>query len=410
MSDGYRSKIFFSTQDQDLVLEWRVLDHLAAALWVKNLRLCLQKNFPFYARYSGFLKSEKTMESMSRKLNRIIELINSEGIYHIKERSPLHFDQEFSNIIHHHFELLLGSIENFSEYYHKSSHIIRAAIPVLNHLIHDMETASREKESEGNTFAAICCEMPEAPRFRMPKEFYHLFEKNIDFGDMVTHYGMVGKTWWEVYLDRDEDIFAEAIRPLNIVSGEFDLFFGRHQWSKETTHDFNEFLKKHGQDPDNPELGIGYLPLAKLIREKNWDDQKYKEEISKSQGLKRMELWRDDQLIEARDFIIHDGFLSFEDIECSDELTFHLTVPSHVFNLKLVNPKTKKIKVYLPQSTASNVFTMAFKLDVDYEAECIVELVYQGLEFTIHNRHYQQVLMESRLNQALLCPRDNDVK
>jgi hypothetical protein len=123
------------------------------------------------------------------------QLINKDGQYSIKERCDGSFSQELSNIIHHHFEVLHGSIEDPSREHRLSSPIGKAAIALLNHLIHDMESLYRQTQTAGETFRAVLCEMPDSPRYVMPPEFYEHFTTDIDFGDLIGHYGMVGKTW-----------------------------------------------------------------------------------------------------------------------------------------------------------------------------------------------------------------------
>lgn len=397
MSEEVRVKVYFSSE---FYLEWILLDQLPSLLWLKNALHCLNTPYPFYARYSGFNSPHKTMAQMAAKLNRVIELINHEGFYHISERAPEHFDQEFSNTIHHHFELLLGSIENFSEFYQKSSPLVKGAIPVLNHLIHDMETAHRQRASAHKTFAAICCEMPEAPRYRMPKEFYQYFQKDTEFGDMVAHYGMVGKTWWEVFLDRDEHIFPDAIRPLNIVSGEFDLFFGEYRWDQSTKDKFRQFLLEQGQDPENPELGVGYLPLARLVPIEGWKQEDYKARLAQTKGVSRVEIQQSKTIIAARDFIIHDGFMSFEKIKLATQMHFALKVPYHVVDLEVGEDNEAEIIFEIPLS--EQFYTLGLRVLTPSQEKIKIHFLQFGLVGEVGAEEYLQLLIDSKTGKGLI--------
>ena len=51
------------------------------------------------------------------------------------------------------------------------------------------------------------------------------FTLETKFGDMVLHYTQIGKTWLEVCVDKDEDIFDSAIQPLWKLSGSFNILF-----------------------------------------------------------------------------------------------------------------------------------------------------------------------------------------
>lgn len=310
----YRLKITFSSPvdlSSSAVFEWQVLSQLPSDLWVKNLKHCLTRDFPFYARFSGFLSEWKTSEYLCQKLNRVIELINKDGLYHIAERCQGVFSQEFSNIIHHHFEVLHGSIEAPSRENRLSSPIGKAAIAALNHLIHDMESLHRQTQNPEETFRAVLCEMPDSPRYIMPSDFYEYFKTDIDFGDLVGHYGMVGKTWWEVFLDQDEEIFPEAIRPLNIVSGEFDLFFSDFKMHDSLREKFYNFLRDHKQDPSDPSLGIGHLPLAKLDKSPGKDQKENIELLKKNSAVRKVELLEKGRSLAEREFPLADGLLTF---------------------------------------------------------------------------------------------------
>lgn len=330
----YRFKITFSSAlkpDSSVVFEWDVLSQLPSDLWVKNLKHCLTHDYPFYARFSGFLSEWKTADYLSSKLNRVIELINKDGLYHIAERSRGEFSQEFSNIIHHHFEVLHGSIENPSRKHRFSSPIGKAAIAALNHLIHDMESLHRQSQSGEETFRAVLCEMPDSPRYKMPQEFYEYFKSDIDFGDLVGHYGMVGKTWWEVFLDGDEEIFPEAIRPLNIVSGEFDLFFSDFKMRESQREEFYEFLREQRQDPSDPSLGLGYLPLAKLRSSPGQNQQEDIQLLKNHSAVQKVELYDQDKLVAERGFPLADGLLIFHDVnDVHDNIFLFDNVPHQV--------------------------------------------------------------------------------
>lgn len=343
----YNLRISFSSAfnpDSTVAFEWEVLPQLPSDLWVKNLKHCLTNDYPFYARFSGFLLEWKTFDYLSKKLNRVIELINKDGLYHIKERCEGNFSQEFSNIIHHHFEVLHGSIENPSREHRLSSPLGKAAIAALNHIIHDMESLHRQFEREEETFRAVLCEMPDSPRYKMPRAFYDYFVTDIEFGDLVGHYGMVGKTWWEVFLDRDEEIFPEAIRPLNIVSGEFDLFFSNFSMRKSQRDEFYEFLEYYGQDPQNPLLGIGYLPLAKLTATPGQDQKENIELLRKHSAVKKIELYDLGELVARRSFPLTDGLLIFHDVKDGDEIVALEDVPHQVFCFQ-TDQKGRKLRL-----------------------------------------------------------------
>jgi hypothetical protein len=244
-------------------IKWELVNETYALFWFKCLHQLVKNRVPSFFRLTGLNRSTKNAESLSDQLNIIITLINRNTDYKIEQFCDGRFSQEFANSIHHHFELLYGDAHNPSELYSNASPLIRSAITKINHLIHDMEALSRVEEGEAAN-KAIVSEFLSRPQYKMQEEFLKSFSLNIDFGDMVLHYGIIGKSWWEVFLDQDEAIHDEAIRPLSFMSGEFDIHFSKIHPKEEILNEFYDFLKKRGLDKNDPSLCLGYLKLACL--------------------------------------------------------------------------------------------------------------------------------------------------
>lgn len=303
-------------ESEPLCFKWSLLEHFPAFFWVKKFKAILEGNLPYYARFTGFPGGEKNYEYLSSRLNQVIDIINREGLYFIEERPQERFTQAYSNIIHHHFEILFGSIEKRSEYYQRASRFCQQAIQDLNHIIHDMETLEREIEREtlcpNEAFSAIISEVLDVPIYRMPDEFLGHHSLDIEFGDLVAHYGLVGKTWWEVYLDQDEEIFEDAIRPMDVITGEFDIFWGQYSLDKKGREDFYKFLRSKGQDPNNKRLALGYLPIAKFIRELDLTNVEYKRLLAQKTKIQEIRLLNNHDLVASRNFknclMIDSGF------------------------------------------------------------------------------------------------------
>jgi hypothetical protein len=310
LSSEWKLEIDFINNDADqapVTLTWNVIDRWQSYVWLKRLRTLLEGALPFYARFTGFPDGYKSYEYLAGRLNHAIDVINREGRYEIKERATAQFSQEFSNIIHHHFEVLYGSIERCSDIFQLSSRYGMHAIQDLNHFIHDMEALEREKERQGRNsetaFSGIIVEVLDAPKYRMSEDFFDGYSLDIDIGDLTAHYTLVGKTWWEVFIDQDEEIFEEAIRPLNALSGEFDIFFGRYTFSEDIKERFFEFLRKNGKDPTDPKLCLGYLHLAKLENVNNLSNVELKKLLSKKMRIKEIRVMRSGRCESRRSFV-----------------------------------------------------------------------------------------------------------
>lgn len=301
----------------DIDLYWQVSETPPGMMWLKLLLQICRRGLPLFPRFTGFVSSEKTFSSLQEKLNHCIETINTDGRYYIKERAENHFDQEFSNAIHHHFEILRGVFEKPTSFYLESSDLVKRAILGLNHAIHDMEALHRSEEAKrinSISAAGVIVECVSASRYKLHNDFLPYFTLNIEFGDVVLHYSQIGKTWWEVYLDQDEEIFEEAICPLSNITGEFDVFFVKPP-SQKNIDDFQKFLVSRGKDPADPSLALGFLPVAKFIKPEGLSEQGCLDLISAHLGLKEVNVLHGNTIIGTAH---------------SDTSTYELNLPSEV--------------------------------------------------------------------------------
>lgn len=280
-------------------LTWEVLNKPYALLWLRNLYLALKANDPAYIRFSGFTNSYKDLNWLTAKLNEAIDIINADGVYKISEKADGSFTQEFSNIIHHHFENLIGDAKNPCDLYWNSSPIGRGAICDLNRHIHDMEAYTRTMEYPQSNKVAVL-EFLNPKRFKLDEEALSDFTFEFEFGDICLHYGLIGKTWLEVFLDEDEEIFPEAIRPLDVLGAEFDIQFKSGNLSPELLDRFYSWLKEQGQDINDPHLALGFLTLARL-QMKGLSEEEVIEEIGKRSGFKNLRIYD-----EAKEWINYD--------------------------------------------------------------------------------------------------------
>jgi hypothetical protein len=289
---------------QVVPMRWRIHETLPAQFWLKALTQTLKGPWPPFPRFTGFIYGHKTMDHLSEVLNHCIELINADGRYHISERADGRFTQEFSNKIHHHFEVLIGEEGVHTPYYLSSSQEICHAVSGLNHCIHDMEALERALERvplfPDQYFSSIVMEFLQRPRFAFPDEVFRHFQIEVEFGDLLLHYGQIGKTWWEVFLDRDEEIFKEAIRPHSVLTGEFDIAFGEFMPGQKQLSEFKHFLKERVVDINDPKLAIGHCPLGKLILIPGLSREGHRELVGTHMNLLKISLENNGREILAR--------------------------------------------------------------------------------------------------------------
>ncbi len=289
-----------NNHEEIFTLSWKLLEHEAALVWFGLCLESLRSKNDYFFRFTGFVGGIKDEAYLLASLQKCIDVINADGRYRIKEKADK-FSQEFSNAIHHHFEILSGEFENPTEFLNESSDEVLEAVSGLNYNIHDLEAYTRNLESD-NSFAGVILEIKNCSRYKIPESFNKFFTMNIEFGDMVLHYSQIGKTWLEAFLDKDEDIFPEAIRPHYALSGEFDIMFGNLDMNDMFLNALKDFLKIKGKDFNDDSLKLGHLTVAKFIRNSQLSDKYYKNQLAIHSEIKKITLMNSQDFLCSKTF------------------------------------------------------------------------------------------------------------
>ena len=309
-------------------------DHQLARDWLASLEeilktgLRLQKEYCFL----GFPNSHRTLEYLCEELNRAIAAINNYdfmqhglpnyiiedwfhpdvvrfngevypiehrfldeetpknqyGDYVPREEVGLKIKHDVMNRLHNHFERLEGTVENPSPYGQVAPPQIRRAIGELNHLCHEMESLvlSQRKIKTNPEWVrpSQIMTFDKRKRYELTDDHRQGFITNgydREFGHVYMHWTQIGKTLMEVFRDEGapnlDDVTCEAITHLKYYSGEFDV-----EWAKTVAHDndcpwhdqeqleFENWLLKHGLDPRDPRLSLGYLHIGQVDLERSF--------------------------------------------------------------------------------------------------------------------------------------------
>lgn len=312
--------------DYNDLLDYYIIpdDHQLSQDWISALKeilssgLQLQKEFCFL----GFPNSHRTLEVLCEELNNAITIINEydfaqHGLepyvieewfhpnavrfpdtYPIENRTMgdhqtpgvekigLKIKHRIMNQLHNHFEILEGTVENPSRYGQISPPAVRKAIGDLNHLCHEMESLilSQRKARVNPEWVrpSQITTFDRRKRYELTDEHRQGFLKNKydrQFGHVYMHWTQIGKTLIEVFRDEDapdlDKATCDAITHLKYYSGEFDV-----EWAKDVTRDniwhaneqllFENWLLKHGYDPNDIKLSLGYLHIGKVNLEKSF--------------------------------------------------------------------------------------------------------------------------------------------
>jgi hypothetical protein len=283
--------------DNQLALDW--IAALEQDVLQKSLHL--EKNYCFH----GFPNTQRNLELLCAELNKHIYTINQSSLdYMIEEwfapdvvrfgseypvgrmddnplNKGLQVKHDVMNILHNHFEVLEGTVENPSKYTRDASVEVRYAIRQLNLLCHEIESLcmSQRKAVQDPQWVrpSQITQFNRCPRHTLTDEHRQGFLENSydrELGGVYMHWCQIGKTLMEVFRDEHApkltDTVCEAITHLQYYSGEFDVEWGKDvtyttaPWHKTEIDDFNAWLSSNNFDPNDTNLSSGYLKIGEV--------------------------------------------------------------------------------------------------------------------------------------------------
>ncbi len=257
--------------ESEYSLTFNVQQHPIAELWYDKLKgLLSDPTWKLETRWAAFKLPSRHPKILVEKLKKCVDTINNSDWfdYHIIETDMITEDypMEVHNIIHHHFEILIGQVWKPSEYWNqiieRKDWDLVNAVRGLNDLSHEIE----EWNMGGD--ATICTTFMNgvAPiqKVELPNEADEYFTLDGAFGRGYLHYAQLGKTWQEVCIDDDDHIDPTNISEHRLLSGEFDLQFSLYDRKhEEMINYFNmrEKLAKFDRTPEDKSLRLGYCPI-----------------------------------------------------------------------------------------------------------------------------------------------------
>jgi hypothetical protein len=265
--------------DNQMARDWIV----ALEQDVLQKRLHLEKNYCFH----GFPNTQRDLNLLCNELNKHIYTINQSKypVGRIDDdpvNKGLIVKHDVMNILHNHFEVLEGTVENPSEYTKHATVQVRYAIRQLNLLCHEIESLcmSQRKAVQDPQWVrpSQITQFNRTPRRLLTDEHRQGFLENSydrELGGVYMHWCQIGKTLMEVYRDEGApeltDTVCEAITHLQYYSGEFDVEWGKDvsyntqtPWHCREIDGFQNWLAANKFDPYDPKLSLGYLKLGEV--------------------------------------------------------------------------------------------------------------------------------------------------
>lgn len=252
-----------------------VRNHAIADLWYSKLEDFLKTSESYIeTRWSAFELKRTSIPILIEKLQRCVDGINKSWLnteygYKIEiDRIPEDYPTPVHNIIHHHFEILIGQTWNPSEWFlkvidrkdNKVVNFIRG-LNDISHEIEEYKVANRFPHLH-TTFMSL---NEPTTMVDLPQEAEDYFELGNRGGTVYLQYAQLGKTWQEVIYDEDEEIFEGNILPLRVLTGAFSICFKDDGMSHKQHLDFLiPKLIEYQKNPFDKSLRLGRLPVADL--------------------------------------------------------------------------------------------------------------------------------------------------
>jgi len=217
-----------------------------------------------------------------------------------RESLGLRLKHGVMNQLHNHFEVLEGTVENPSRYGQVATPEVRECIGELNQICHEMESLILSQRKADVQLEWVrpsqIVVFPKCQRLTLTKEHRQGFIDNgydREFGHVYMHWSQIGKTLFEVWRDEHapdltvgddatsitvgSGATCEAITALKYFSGEFDVEWAKSvidapedDWHQSGLLHYENWLLKHGIDPTDTKLSLGYLHLGKVDLERSF--------------------------------------------------------------------------------------------------------------------------------------------
>lgn len=255
----------------------------AVDLWLERFLYELRLGSMLKKEHIFMSQSPLTIEQMIDQINRTLDSIsdydfisNQHVDYPVYEQPEISerlsidnflngANNEKMNLIHSYFPKLAGSAERTASYMYAASPEIRIKICRLNLEIHELHTLLQKKD-KNNHGMHLNISWQRSPKNLpiLPKTFDDIFSKKISFGDVVLGYPQVGKTYFEAFIEDDNELTDENVEPIKLLSGDMLLHLST-DIGNETVEKFNEWLISKNLNPDDKSLRLGFAILGKVV-------------------------------------------------------------------------------------------------------------------------------------------------
>jgi hypothetical protein len=250
--------------------------HLAAIH--RDVRAGLRFTHP--ESFFNFPNDPRNREWMACELNKMLKIIEDYRPGTVTHVAVSHPSPVLLHELHKYFEIYRGHIERGTEFFNLAPSNVRWALDRLNLLVHRFEDLARSEahRSAGGEWMPRIMATLSGPRLPLEDEDYQHFTIRPPFGAWLQDYCEVGKYLIEVWLEQDEIVSDDAIRPQAFYNSDGFLNFCPTKTQERADAELKQFytwwdqnqerLNRLGFRKHDPKNALGYLHLADLNRER----------------------------------------------------------------------------------------------------------------------------------------------
>ena len=206
LSDGINTRdVLFNINDTPIAVKWSDTIRAEPEIFENN-------------RFTGWPNGNSVHDYIVL-INNCIGTINGyrQVIHHnAYDSMPI----EHTNILHKYFEVLRGGVLDPAEFFTSSPTVVQEALEQYNIYIHALE------KLEQNVFLSPTITVTfNSPRYLLEPEDYQHFTYDWQYGTVYINYCEVGKHLLELFIDNDEVVGENNIRPLCFMKADFKVKF-----------------------------------------------------------------------------------------------------------------------------------------------------------------------------------------
>lgn len=253
--------------------------------WSKKLiDFVEKKGGQIQTRHCSFNIPGRTADFLANKLEQVINKINTSFLnteygYEIEvTKIPRDYPIEVHNIVHHHFELLIGQVWDHSKWYNmvleRQDFELANAILQLNEISHELEELLMpDLPPHFHTLLTHAVdEVSEEKHLNnglLPPEISQIFTLGNKPGAVYIQYSQTGKTLTEVLEDEDEVIDSSNITSHRVTNGSYSICLGGEDSSEERQNTlqerYNKLLQNINLEIDEREMVLGRPEIGFVV-------------------------------------------------------------------------------------------------------------------------------------------------